>query len=120
MNRRRQSWREHEAAREAQQATWDAAKKAQAEWNAKPRSEQIEDARFVLEWTPGVSKFVVQGSCWMSDALASAKAVEAKAIQAAAEMGLTLEEVWALMQLPDEERTATLHQMGFKLEEARQ
>jgi hypothetical protein len=87
MNRKRQSWRERESTRETQQAIWDAEKKAQADWNAKSRTEQIEDARFVLHWLPRTAQAVIDGYVWMSDALASAKAVEAKAIEAAAKMG---------------------------------
>ncbi len=117
MRRKRKSWQEQEV-RAAQRKIWDAEVKAQQDWNAKPRAEQIEDARFVLYWLPRNAQAVLDGYCWMSEALASAKAVEAKAIQAAAVMGLIVDEVWALLQLPDEERTETLARMGYQARDA--
>ncbi len=62
---------------EEQQKLWDAQVKAQQDWNAKPRAEQIADARYVHEWDPESADAVLRGTMWMTDALANAKIIEA-------------------------------------------
>jgi len=102
-----------EAARAALKEKSAAAWKAQQDWNAKPSAERVEDARYVLHWTPWNAESVMKGTISILEALESAREFEQVCIRCAEKSRHTsVEVVWALIQLtwrmPDADRAALL------------
>lgn len=99
--------RKHEAKLEARART-EARVRGEPRWNDKPWDEQLADARYVLRWCPWLVKHIMQHSWPMPDALEDAKKFEALFTKVAGEIGIGVDDVLMLSQVPEADRKDAL------------
>lgn len=98
----------HEARLEARART-EARVRGEPKWRDKTWDEQVADARYILRWCPWTAKYIMREPYWpMSDALEDAKKFEAMFTKVADEIGIDVDDVLMLMQVPEADRRDTL------------
>jgi hypothetical protein len=79
----------------------------QGNWNDKPWDEQLADARYVLRWCPWMVKHIMKHPWWPMP-LDDAKKFEALFTKVAGEIGIDVDDVLMLMQVPEADRKDAL------------